>query len=169
MRTSICQSCRWAGVFFTSMLALTCQAVPIDVHVSGMVPGPATTANDFHLQVTITQPFLLGAPINFVNGPFAGDGVFTSSPSGFSVEWSGAPVTGGGPYDFQFDFTVDQLFTGVAFWTLNGIPVENVPTGVFTFRIAEVAEPSSMGLLLLAGALLLVPRSREGGKAVVRN
>lgn len=166
MRTLRSQLCCWFGGLSLFLLALECPAGSVNVHVFGMVPGPTSSANDFHVQVTITQPFALGAPINFHNGPFSADPSVSISPTGFSVDWSTAvPITGGGPYDFQFDYTVDQLSTGVAFWTLNGSPVQNVAPGVLVFQSTPIEEPAILGLMVLAASLLLVQRLRFGDGA----
>ena len=66
----------------------TATAATVNLQVSGTVPLESS-ANDFHIRVAIADEFLLGEPINLVNGPFASDGVVSSTDTGFTVEVKG--------------------------------------------------------------------------------
>jgi hypothetical protein len=108
-------------IVLVALAAVNCHALTMKVHLEGTVGAPPSSANDFHMRVTVTPPFAVGEPIDFKNGAFSTDGTTTSDAGGFTVNWSGALVTGGGPFTFGFDFTSNQPFAlSEAWWTLNG-------------------------------------------------
>lgn len=155
MQMSIVKTFYQACGLCFALLAITCHATPVNIHLSGLVPLTGS-ADDFHMRVAIGRSFLLGEPINLINGPFATDGTTTTTDSGFTVDWAGAGVTAGGPYEFGFDFLINTTAFSVteAYWTVGGTRTESVALSLFNFRASPVPEPSSLGLLGLAGALL---------------
>ncbi len=161
MNQSLIDSGRFLAAIGLSFFlgAITSHAAPMNVKVEGTVPLTGS-ANDFHIKVAVTPPFLVGQPINFQNGPFAGDGTTTSSSTGFTVDWAGALVTGGGPHTFGFEFLTNMPFDITeAWWTINGNQVSQNLEGLVTDRQIPIPEPSSLLLLLLGlGGVLLRPQ-----------
>jgi hypothetical protein len=160
---------RPAAALISACLAMTAaHAVPMNVHVEGVVPLDGS-ANDFHMRIVINRAFLLGEPIDFINGAFSADGATSVTDTGFTVDWSGPTITDGGPYTFGFDMLIntDDYSITESWWTINGRPVRNVPPGLFTLTPTPVPEPPSAALLALAGLALwahprrpAVPRQR---------
>ncbi len=127
------------------------------------MPG---SANDFHMKVMVTPPFAIGEPINFENGAFSSDGTTTSDSTGFTVDWSGALVSSGGPFTFGFDFTTNMPFTlAEAWWTLNGTQIGQNLAPAFAAEVTAVPEPPSLLLLLVGlGLLLLISEARAAAR-----
>lgn len=153
-----------AALFSLALGAINCHALTMKVHLEGTVGAPPSSANDFHMRVTVTPPFVVGEPIDFENGAFSTDGTTTSDAGGFTVNWAGDVVTGGGPFTFGFDFTSNQPFAlSEAWWTLNGARIgqQNLAPA-FDATVTAVPEPPSV-LLLLAGlgVVLLLSTARR--------
>jgi len=147
------------ALLITLAFANAAWAASVNYRASGSIPLSGS-ANDFHVRIAIPDPAAVGDPINFSNGPWGTDGVVAHSGASFTVDWAGDLVTGGGPYDFAFEFTSDKVPVvpvPEAWWTLNRVQVGPNVGNFFALQEVphDVPEPSSLALFGCALLLML--------------